>query len=167
MTNQTAPETNTQALKRAALAKFLDEDQENISVSQYDSSLFDVGYSKLGSHLVLTDTSKGFVLRYSKLSSYLVLTDTEADERARESILDLVWAFKPDFLESHTGVDASVFKVLQQKMYEDANCAILKLIEDKDHFVDDAILSDGRGHSLAQYDNEENEEGPFFIYRID
>ena len=149
MTNQTesTPESNTEALKRAALAKFLDEDQENISVSQYDSSLFDVGYSKL--------------------SSYLVLTDTEADDRARESILDLVWAFKPDFLESHTGVDASVFKVLQQKMYEDANCAILKLIEDKDHFVDDAILSDGRGHSLAQYDNEENEEGPFFIYRID
>ena len=35
-----------------------------------------------------------------------------------------------------------------------------------DEFIEDAISSDGRGHFLSPYDGEENEEGDYFIYRI-
>lgn len=101
---------------------------------------------------------------------YLVLTDEEADERAKEYILDSAWAFRYEFLCGHSEAIAEI----PQKEYEDMagrlcesfNKAVLAMIEDKEHFVRDAISCDGRGHFLSQYDGEENEEGEYFIYRI-
>jgi hypothetical protein len=40
---------------------------------------------------------------------------------------------------------------------EDANPLVEALIKDMDHFVSDAISSDGRGHFLSSYDSEEVE----------
>ena len=44
-----------------------------------------------------------------------------------------------------------------------------RLIKDWDHFVQDAVSSDGRGHFLSGYDGAENEEKVdgvwYFIYR--
>jgi hypothetical protein len=103
---------------------------------------------------------------------YLVLTDSEADEAAKQYILDSVWAFNASFLAAHLkdGIDQEVIESIQKNnRCEDNNKAILSLIEDVDHFVDDAIKSDGRGHFLSSYDGEEHEikigKTWFFIYR--
>ena len=69
---------------------------------------------------------------------------------------------------SNTDVDEEVFKCLSEKC-ESSNDAILSLIKDVDHFVDDAISSDGRGHFMSTYDGCENEEeinkNTYYIYR--
>jgi len=99
---------------------------------------------------------------------YLVLTDNEADEMAREYILNSIWAFNPSFLAAHAreGISEDIFKAIQDNnCCEDNNKAIAALIEDLNHFVEDAIRADGRGHFLGNYDGEENESGDFYIYR--
>lgn len=104
-------------------------------------------------------------------NDYLVLTDEEADEKAKEYILDSVWAFTPSFLSSFTGFDIEVFEAIQNNgRCESNNNAILSMIDDEDDFVNDAITADGRGHFMSSYDGNENEESvngtTYFIYRI-
>lgn len=108
-------------------------------------------------------------------NDYLVYTDEEADEAVREYIEETVWAFSPSFLQAHTGVSSDIIKEMQEKMSPSANQAITAMIKDFDHFVDDAIACDGRGHFLATYDHEENfvtfqnglfEDVTYFIYRV-
>lgn len=104
---------------------------------------------------------------------YTVLTDEDADERAKEYILDSVWAFNYNFLCSHSEAIAEIpkkdYEAMAGKLCESFNKAVLAMIPDKEHFVKDAILSDGRGHFLSSYDSEENEvkiNGTYyFIYR--
>ncbi len=99
---------------------------------------------------------------------YLVLTDEEADEVVRKEIEEMVWAFNASFLQAHTGVDADAIEKIQE-MCEDANEPLTDMIKDFDHFVEDAVKCDGRGHFLASYDHEENEitfNGiTYYIYR--
>jgi|TARA_R110002012_G_scaffold262296_2_gene444496 hypothetical protein len=87
---------------------------------------------------------------------YLVYTDEEADEAVRDYIEESVWAFTPSFLRAHTGVTIEAIAKLQE-MCEDANDPLKAMIKDFDHFVEDAVSCDGRGHFLAPYDHEENE----------
>lgn len=101
-------------------------------------------------------------------AEYRVLTDDEADDAAADYIKDSVWAFRPEFLSGETGIDEMVFEALADKC-EGANDAILSIIKGScgiDDFVETAIGADGRGHFLAGYDNEENESGEYFIYRV-
>ena len=49
---------------------------------------------------------------------------------------------------------------------ESCNEALLKLIDDFDDFVEQAISADGRAHFLNSYDGEEIEEGEYFLYRV-
>lgn len=86
---------------------------------------------------------------------YLVLTDEEADEAVREDIEEMVWAFTPSFLSAHTGVDEEIFVALADRC-EDNNDSYKRMIKDFDHFVDDAVSCDGRGHFL-DVNLEENE----------
>ena len=99
---------------------------------------------------------------------YLVLTDEEADEKTEEYIKESVWAFNSSFLSSHSNIDEEVFKLLSEKC-EDSNDAVLSMIKDFDHFVSDAISSDGRGHFLSSYDHSESDEEingtTYYIYR--
>jgi hypothetical protein len=100
--------------------------------------------------------------------TYMVLTDDEADEAVREYIESSLWAFNADFLAGNTGLPSEVFESLQNDKYEDANDPIHTIVTkcgDFDRLVRDAVMSDGRGHFLAQYDGVEDEEGDFFIYR--
>ena len=107
------------------------------------------------------------VLKYG-CEEYLVLSDDEADERAREYILDSIWAFNPDFIAGHTKPGFEIVDLIKeyQKKCESANEGLKALIEDLDYFIDDAISSDGRGHFISAYDGDENEEGEYFIYRV-
>jgi len=103
-------------------------------------------------------------------NDYLVLTDEEADEKAKDYILDTVWAFTPSFLSSETEIDIEVFEAIQgNDRCESNNDAILSMIKDKDSFVEEAIRCDGRGHFISHYDGNENEESvnetTYFIYR--
>jgi len=98
---------------------------------------------------------------------YLVCTDKEADEAVKEAVLDSLWAFRPSFIVSHMAYKPenyrerdSTEKVLEHMQFhlcESANCIVKSMIKDIDHFVDDAVSSDGRGHFLAQYDGDEHE----------
>jgi len=98
---------------------------------------------------------------------YLVLTDEEADEAVRKEIEEMVWAFNASFLQAHTGVDADAIEKIQE-MCESANEPLKAMIKDFDHFVDDAVSCDGRGHFL-DVNLEENEitfNGiTYYIYR--
>lgn len=97
---------------------------------------------------------------------YLVLTDEEADEKARTYILDSVWAFRPEFLAAHSSVAIEFIKAIQDNgKCESNNGVLLSAIKDREHFVEDAIKADGRGHHLSTYDGEENEQNGLFIYR--
>jgi hypothetical protein len=106
-----------------------------------------------------------------EVNGYIVLTDDEADEKAKECILDSVWAFNPSFLASETGIDVEVFEAIQNNnRCESNNQAILSMIDDEEEFVSSAISADGRGHFMSSYDGNENEETvgdtTFYIYRI-
>jgi hypothetical protein len=99
-------------------------------------------------------------------NSYMVLTDEEADDKAKEYIIDSLWAFNASFLASHCDLDQDVIESIQaNEKCESNNPVFKKLINDLDHFVSDAISADGRAHFLHTYDGEENEVGEFFIYR--
>jgi hypothetical protein len=104
---------------------------------------------------------------------YLILTEEEADEMTKEYILDSVWAFNKSFLNQHSEViseidDKSFAKI--QEGCESVNKAFIKMIDDIDYFIEDAINTDGRGHFLSHYDGEENEvvvdSKSYFIYRV-
>lgn len=127
-----------------ALANYLELDQEEAErISEDGDGVYSIGHSE-----------------------YLVLDDEEADAKSREYILDSIWCFNPSFLAGHTNLDEDDIQAIQEKLYERANNILIKQIEDIDHFVEDAINADGRGHFLAVYDHQEIEEGKYFIYRI-
>lgn len=100
---------------------------------------------------------------------YLVLTDSEADDAVKDYIKESVWSFNASFLSCQTGLPEEVFIALQDKC-ESANDTIMELIEHHgegfNSFVEEAVSSDGRGHFISAYDGEENEEGEYFIYRV-
>lgn len=109
-------------------------------------------------------------------NEYKVFTDEEADEEAKESILDSLWAFNVDFILQHTEfyktscdredeAFMSSLKDIQANICEGANSIVKALICDIDEFVTDAIDADGRGHFLSFYDGKEHEQDEFFIYR--
>lgn len=104
-------------------------------------------------------------------NDYLVYTDEEADEAVREYIEETVWAFSPTFLQAHiTGVDSEAISAVQDNLSEGANDVLKAMINDFDHFVDDALSSDGRAHFLSTYDGEETtiqvDRTVYYIYRI-
>ena len=109
-------------------------------------------------------------------NEYKVLTDAEADEEAKENILDSLWAFNADFILQHTEFYktssdredtefVNSLKQLQGDICESANSIVKALIIDIDAFVEDAIDADGRGHFISYYDGEEIEQDDFYIYR--
>jgi hypothetical protein len=108
---------------------------------------------------------------YSQEDDYLVYTDAEADEAAHEYIESSLWAFNASFILGETGINEGEESL--QKMQEDScegcNEFIAALIKGTcgiEEFVQSAISADGRGHFMSSYDGEENEQGEFFIYRI-
>lgn len=102
---------------------------------------------------------------------YLVFDDDEADEKAYEEIEQSLWAFKAEFILEMCGFncDYKPLTIMQENACEDCNEFIKAMIEGTctlDTFVQSAIEADGRGHFIATYDGEENEQDDFYIYRI-
>ena len=103
---------------------------------------------------------------------YWVLTDEEADAAVREEIEQSLWTFRAEFIIGHTNLPeegVEMIQAVQESKYEDASPVIRALITDFDSFVEDAVMSDGRGNFLSSYDGEENEEQVngtwYYIYR--
>ena len=142
-------------LKARALADFLEVGLEEITEGVcYDNSLACDG------------------------AEYQVFTEEQADARAKEEILNSLWAFNPDFIISHCknydDMDQWEFnsaveslEYAQENCCENANGLVFALIDDIDEFVEDAINADGRGHFISKYDGVENEQDGFYIYRVD
>ena len=107
-------------------------------------------------------------------NDYLVLTDEEATERATEEIEQSLWAFNKSFLDGHSEAISEIpdkdFEAMQCNLCESFNKAVRAMIDDFEHFVEDAISCDGRGHFISHYDGEENEEKInqtyYYIYRL-
>jgi hypothetical protein len=101
---------------------------------------------------------------------YKVLTEEEANKETKAYIEESVWAFNASFILDHTNIEwnnkiEKSFQKMQSELCEDANELVKAMIEDFDEFVNDAIEADGRGHFLAGYDGQENEEDGYYIYR--
>lgn len=105
---------------------------------------------------------------------YLVLTDSEATAEAEDYISNTLWAFRANFILETcnlTLTDDAVksLEATQNKCCEDCNEFIRAIIDGTcgfEYFAECAILADGRGHFIAQYDGAENEQGKYFIYRV-
>jgi len=138
--------------KGKALAKFLEVEEDDLQLRTYD-------------HYGLEVYSLGD-------KEYAIGDDKEADKVCTEYIKDTAWAFNADFILGQCGLPfsgAESLKSMQEKSCEGANDFILALIEKTcgiEDFTESAISADGRGHFLSPYDGEENEEGGYFIYRI-
>lgn len=141
--------------KLETLAEFLEVGTDEITKSNYYDNGFSYGNQE-----------------------YLVLTDKEADEKAADEIRETLWAFNADFIMTHaknydemtdyeyrSAVDS--LEKLQESACESLNGLVYAIIEDIDDFVEDAIMSDGRGHFIASYDGYENELNGYYIYRVD
>lgn len=106
---------------------------------------------------------------------WAVGSDDDAREAVRNYVEDSAWAFNSSFILGATGLP-SAMGIALDKMKEDcegANEAVVALISatcGMDHFVEEAIRCDGRGHFLSFYDGEEVElktpVGTFYAYRI-
>ena len=141
-------------LKARALADFLEVGLEEITEGTcYDNSLACNG------------------------AEYMVLTDEQADAKAKEEILNSLWAFNADFVIKHCKnyddmdqyeVESAIesLRHAQEKCCENANGLVFALIDNIDEFVEDAIYVDGRGHFIAYYDGVENEQDGYYIYRV-
>jgi hypothetical protein len=100
---------------------------------------------------------------------YIILTDDEADDSAKNEIINSLWAFRPEFIASFLNLSPNAVKAIQDSLHEDASeefKAILEANGNLDDLIDDAIRSEGRGLFLAPYDFEETEFKGFYIYRV-
>lgn len=109
-------------------------------------------------------------------NEYKVLTDAEADDAARENIMNDLWAFNADFILRHTVFYENstereddnfveALRHLQELLCESATPVIKALIKNINVFVSDAIDADGRGHFISWYDGKEYETDDYYIYR--
>jgi len=98
---------------------------------------------------------------------YAIGTYEDVKIAAYEYIKNSVWTFNSWFIADHTtaDIDTDIIEMIQEKC-ENGNDAILRLIDDLDEFVDDAISADGLGHFMATYDSDEIEIDNLYLYRI-
>lgn len=134
-----------------ALAAFLDIPTEEIQPETYRQNLF-----------ITPD------------GEYLVLTDNEATTEAVDYIKESLWAFRAEFIFetcdlTFTNDAVQSLKEMQCKCCENCNEFIRAIIDGTcgfEYFAEGAITADGREHFIAQYDGNENEQGEYFIYRV-
>lgn len=93
-------------------------------------------------------------------------SEPEAFDALVASITDSLWAFKASFIlgfngEKYTDAEEKALSEMQGKLCEDANPIMLRLIGGAKKLADFARAAgraDGRGHFLATYDGNEDEQ---------
>lgn len=91
--------------------------------------------------------------------TFLIVHPDDLDKVLIEKTEPELWAFRPSFLASCTGLDFRVFEALAAAL-EDSQDAVKALVEATcgiEELVQAAVASDGTGHLLASYDSEEVE----------
>ena len=94
----------------------------------------------------------------------------EAEEDAKDYILETLWAFNLDFLGNYINgeIDTDTIKIVQEHCCENANALIKELTKHcHDELVSDAIGADGIGHFLNTYDGNAYEyfvDGKLYLY---
>lgn len=149
MTTTTTTTTDNNRIN--ALADFLNITAEEIQAETYRDNLF-----------------------RTPDAEYLVLTDREATAEAENDISNTLWAFRADFILevcnlTLTSDAVKSLEAMQCKCCESCNEFIRAIIDGTcgiEYFCDDAILADGRGHFISQYNGVENEQDGFYIYRL-
>jgi len=141
---------------RVELAKELDVDVKDVIVDKSQFNYHDKG--------IVFDTPDGEVL---------VCTEDQADEKAKQYILNSLWAFDTNFIQKHSEalnkMKVKDLKDIQSKLCENANPMIKACIDDLDRFVEDAIDTDGRGHFVNNYDGVEYEldlDDEYLVYYL-
>jgi len=117
----------------------------------YDKFTYDLGSLKL-------TLAEKIELENEFDGEYMVCTDETADSNTKGEILSNLWAFRPEFLAIETGLPAEVFSCLQEKLSEDSNETVRRLVQStcgEKSIVDAAVQNDGRGQFLAPYDGDE------------
>ena len=102
---------------------------------------------------------------------YYVLTDDEATALAEREADNSLWAFRAGYICEYLGITehrtVRAIEKMQEELCEDADPIIRHMLTPNlAEFLSDAVATDGRGRFIACYDHEENEEGDFFIYRV-
>ena len=144
---------------------------ETLTYSEAKALIKEIGRFEEASYdhwgLTVLDAENGeYAIAFSK---------DESDKAVAEYIKETAWAFVPSFIIEHSEVldydepSRMIIKAIQEQ-YERGNEAILKLIDDLEEFVEDAIRYDGRGHFLSGYDGNEIEinvsDRIIYLYRI-
>lgn len=116
------------------------------------------------------------------MREYLVVTELEATEIIAEQIGNELWAFHSKSIIRHTllreGItfddddyDAMIqgLAAIQNRLMEKCNSMLKGLIDatcGMPFFIEKAVAHQGRGHFLAPYDEHEERQGSFYIYRM-
>lgn len=159
-----------------ALASFLEVEADTITDNGWAFESDDA----TGEYIVLTDSeaddaTKEYIeeiiwafntdfllgqMTIEDVNKYYGLEDSYYDEEEDVEIGDADEVF-------YMGMGMTLEEWIKEKQgeYENGNQELLRLIDDIDEFVEEAIRWDGRGHFLATYDHNENEEGDYYIYR--
>ena len=165
-------------VKVNALASFLDVESDTITDNGWAFESDDAP----GEYIVLTDeeadkATKDYIeesiwafntdfllsqMTLEDVNKYYGLEDSYYDEDEEEDV-DIGDAEEVFYMGMGMTLEEHIKEV--QGRYEDGNQELLRLIDDIDEFVEDAIRADGRGHFLSSYDGDENEEGDYYIYR--
>lgn len=148
-----------QAHRRTSLAENLGCSPENIIPSPQCDKIFDVGARE-----------------------YLVVTEQEAADIIAEQVEQELWAFQPKFIIQHTFLHEGItfdddeyraivqgLAAIQDRLMEKCNSMLKGLIDvtcGMPFFIEEAVTHQGRGHFLAPYDEHEEQQGDFYIYRM-
>lgn len=148
-----------QEYRITALAKNLECPPENIIPSPYCDKIFSVGTRE-----------------------YLVVTELEAAGIIAEQIEGELWAFHPKSIIRHTLLREGIpldnddynamiqgLAAIQDRLMEKCNPMLKGLIDatcGMPFFIEEAVAHQGRGHFLAPYDEHEERQGDFYIYRM-
>ncbi len=162
--------------KARALANYLEIDIEDIDYTGYEYE------TPEGDYMVLTDQeADDAVKEYIEDSIWafnkdFLMAHIDIDELIK------YWGFDTDYYDEdedeyieigdsdevfylNTGMTLEEWIDEKQRQAEGGNDDLYSAILDIDHFVEDAIISDGRGHFLNRYDGEEHEAGKYFVYQ--
>ena len=168
--------TESSDVKVDALASFLDIESDDVTSTNWG---FDADG---GEYMVLTDEEADKAVKeYIESSIWAFNNDFLLSQMTLEDI-NKYYGFDAAYYNEDTeeyedvddpkeafylgtGMDLEEFIKEIQGKYEDGNQELLRLIDDIDDFVEDAVSADGRGHFLSPYDGREEPEGDYYIYR--